>query len=93
MKTLKDYVRTYAHPEDSIAEGYRMDETLGFCTEYMRKYKGTVHRVWNLDEDATMTNEILPSNSQQRRKMSNEFRSLVHAFVLDNAACLEPWHQ
>ena len=64
MKTLKDYVRTYAHLEGSIAEGYRMDETLGFCTEYMRKYKGTVHRLWDPDEDATMTDEILPSNSQ-----------------------------
>ena len=36
MKTLKDYVRTFAHPEGSIVEGYRMDDTLGFCTEYMR---------------------------------------------------------
>jgi len=36
MKTLKDYIRTYAHLEGSIAEGYRMDDTLGFCTEYMK---------------------------------------------------------
>ena len=45
MKTLKDYVRTFAHPEGSIAEGYRLDETLDFCTEYMRQYTRTMHRV------------------------------------------------
>jgi len=91
MKTLKDYVRTFAHPEGSIAEGYRMDDTLRFCTEYMRQYRGTLHRIWDPNEEATMTNEILQSNSQRKRKMSDEFRHLAHAFVLDNAACLEQW--
>jgi hypothetical protein len=33
MKTLKDYVRTYALPEASMAEGYTMTETLGYSTE------------------------------------------------------------
>jgi hypothetical protein len=35
MKTLKDYVRTFARPEGSMAEGYAMEDCLGFCTEYM----------------------------------------------------------
>ena len=35
MKTLKDYMRTYAHPEGNIAEGYHMNDALGFCIEYM----------------------------------------------------------
>jgi len=45
MKTLKDYVRTYAHLEGIIAEGYRMDDTFGFCTKYMKQYKGSMHRI------------------------------------------------
>ena len=89
MKTLKDYVRTFAHPEGSIAEGYQMDDTLGFCTEYMHQYRGTTHRVWDAEEDATMNDEILRCNSQQKRKMSDEFRNYAHAFVLDNASSLE----
>lgn len=93
MKTLKDYVRTLAHPEGSIAEGYRMEETLGFCTEYMRQYKGTSHRVWDANEEAIMNDEILRSNSQRKRKMSDEFRRYAHAFVLDNAAKLEQWRE
>lgn len=30
MKTLKDHVRTLAHLEGRLAEGYRMEDTLGF---------------------------------------------------------------
>jgi len=37
MKSLKDYVQTLSHPKDSIAEGYRLDDTLGFCTKYMHQ--------------------------------------------------------
>lgn len=93
LKTLKEYVRTFAHPEGSIAEGYRMEETLRFCTEYMRQYGGTVERVWDASEEPIMNDEILRSNSRRRRKMSTEFRSYAHAFVLDNAACLEQWRE
>jgi hypothetical protein len=89
LKTLKDYVRTYSHPEGSIAEGYLMDDTLGFCTEYMHQYRGTTHRVWDAEEDAIMNDEILRRNSQQKRKMSDEFRNYAHAFVLENASSLE----
>ena len=92
MKTLKDYVRTFVHLEGSIAEGYRMEETLGFCIEYMRTYGGTVQRVWDATEEPIMNDEILRSNSKRTRKMSDEFRSHAHAFVLDNAASLEQWH-
>jgi len=41
MKTLKDYIRMYAHPEGNIAEGYHLEDTLGFCTKYMKQYRGT----------------------------------------------------
>jgi hypothetical protein len=47
MKTLKDYVCTKARPEGSMAEGYAMDDTLGFCTEYMTRFTSTTRRVWD----------------------------------------------
>ena len=82
-------MRTYAHLEDSIAEGYQMDDTHGFCIEYMHQYRGTTHHVWDVEEDATMNDEILRCNSQQKRNMSDEFRDYAHVFVLDNALSLE----
>ena len=53
MKTLKDYVRTFAD-----LENYQMDDTLGFCTEYMCQYRGRVYHVWDEDEDAIMNDKI-----------------------------------
>ena len=91
MKTLKDYVRAYAHPEGSIAEGYRQSNTLGFCTEYMKRHRTTTHRVWDPNENAIMNDEVLRRNEHTMRKMSNEVRSYAHAFVIDNAPCLELW--
>lgn len=93
MKTLKDYVRTLAHPEGSIAEGYRMEDTLGFCTEYMKQYKGTTHRIWDPTEEPAMNDEILTGNEHRKRKMSDEMRGHAHAFVIDNAPCVEPWRE
>jgi len=81
MKTLKDYVQTYAHPEGSIVEGYRMDDTLGFCTKYIKEYSGTAHRMWDTTKDATMYDEVLRSQVPRKCTMSNEFRNYTHAFV------------
>jgi hypothetical protein len=36
LKTFKGYVRQQAQPKGSMAQGYIMDEALGFCTEYMQ---------------------------------------------------------
>jgi len=58
MKTLKDFVKMYTHLEGSIVEGYRMDDTMRFCTEYMKQYTGTTQHVWDIDVDPIMTNEI-----------------------------------
>lgn len=93
LKTLKDYVRTRAHPEGSIAEGYRLDETLGFCTEYLQRHRATTYRVWDANEDACMNDEILGENASTKRRMSDELRGYAHAFVIDNAPCLEPWRE
>jgi hypothetical protein len=74
MKILKDYVRTKAKPEGSMAEGFAMDDTLGFCTEYMTQ---------------SMYDEVM-EGSWQVRPMSQQFRQWAHDFVLDNSAHLAP---
>jgi hypothetical protein len=59
LKTLKDYVRTYARLEASIAEGYAMSKTLGYYTEYTDRFEGTQRRVWDDKEENTMNDEIV----------------------------------
>jgi hypothetical protein len=43
MKTLKDFIRTYAKLEACIVEGYTIMETLGYSIEYMQRFSGSKH--------------------------------------------------
>jgi hypothetical protein len=92
LKSLKDYVRTYARPEASMAEGYSMSETLGYCTEYMHRFEGTRRRVWDEKEENIMNDEIV-QGSGWARDMSTELRAWAHDFVISNSSDLAEWRQ
>jgi hypothetical protein len=51
IKTLKDFVQTYARTEGSMAKGYGMEETLGFCTLYLTQYNPIARTGWDDKED------------------------------------------
>ena len=51
MKNLKDYMRTYARLEASMAEGYAMSKTLGYCIEYKEWFQGMCRCVWDDKEE------------------------------------------
>lgn len=93
LKTLKNYVRTLAHLEGSIAEAYCMEDTLGFCMKYMKQYKATTHHVWYPMEEPPMNDEILTRNEHTERKMSDKMHGYAHAFVIDIGPCIEPWRE
>ena len=90
MKFLMGFVRNMARPEGSIAEGYALEEVLGFCTSYMQEFKSTSRRVWDDKEEPAMNDEVLEGNGRNR-KMSTTFREWVHTFVVTNSGCCAPW--
>lgn len=92
LKILKGYVRQRNRPEGSMAAGYVMDETLGFCTEYMQDCTLTQRRIWDDMEDPRMYDEILEGNGR-RRILTHELRQWIHEFVLNNADILEIYRE
>ena len=70
MKFLKDYVHTKARPEGSMAEGYMMDDALGFCTEYMTRFTSTRRRVWDDQEEPGLFDEE-PEGGGERRCLND----------------------
>jgi hypothetical protein len=92
MKTLKDNVRTKARPEGSMAEGFAMDDTLGFYIEYMMRFTPTSRRVWDSKEDQSMYDEVM-EGLWQVRPISQQFRQWAHDFVLENSAYIAPWRR
>jgi hypothetical protein len=90
MKTLKDFVRTHARPKGSMVEGYAMEETLGYCIEYLTRFELTSKRVWDNKEDPIMNDEIFQGGGLQRTLGEDE-RVWAHEFVVNNSAQLESW--
>ena len=58
MKALNGFVRNKARPEGGMAKGYVLEETLGFCTEYMVEFQSTRRRVWDDKEDDRVADEV-----------------------------------
>ena len=92
FKTLKGYVRNLVKPEGSIAQGYQVEQALGFIIEYMSQYNITTRRMWDDKEEPTMVDEILEGKGKPRF-LSEEMRASVHAFVLDNASNLQTYRE
>lgn len=88
MKTLKDYVHLKQNPEGSMAEAYYMEETLGFCSEYMERYGATSRRVWDANEEQSMYDEMVEGKGI-RRPLSRTLRDWIHNFVIRNAGTLQ----
>ena len=88
FKGLKSFVRNLAKPEGSMAQGYQVEEALGFLTEYMSTYVPTSRRVWDDKKDPTMNDEIL-QGKEKPRVLSDELRKWLHAFICDNVNVLE----
>ena len=59
LGTLKSYVRSKAHPEASMANGYAADEALGFCTEYLNLHTHTKRHVWESEEEQGMRGSVV----------------------------------
>jgi hypothetical protein len=92
FKGLKSFVRNLAKPEGSMAQGYQVEEALRFLTEYMSTYTPTSRRVWDDQEDPTMTDEILEGKGRLRL-LSDELQKWLHNFVCDNVDALKPYRE
>jgi hypothetical protein len=92
MKTLIDYVRTFAHLEGSMAKGYFMEDMLGFYTKYLSRYTATRRRVWDANEEQSMYDEVL-EGSGERRKMEPQRHQWMQNFVIESIGILEGWRR
>jgi hypothetical protein len=85
MKYLKDYVRTKARPEGSMAKDFVIYDTLGFCIEYMLRETATRRRVWDEKDKPGLFDEELEGGGV-KRIMNENVQKFTHAFVMDNGA-------
>jgi Domain of unknown function (DUF4218) len=92
LKTLKGFVRNKARPEASMAEGYLIEESIGFLSEYMIDVKGTGERTWDLEEDCGVSGIVYEGAGKEITFKWSDMIAMHH-YVLENEEVVKPWYR
>ena len=92
MMTLKNHVKTRARPEASIANGYLLDETMGFATSYMHGFDVVRRRIWDADPEDSAEFEVLEGATTDVI-LSRMKRDAAHRFVLRNSTLTTSYYR
>jgi hypothetical protein len=57
MKTLKNFVQNMARLEDSMVEGYIMDECFSFIIEYLQRFEVVQRHIWDAKKEEKNVND------------------------------------
>jgi hypothetical protein len=84
LGVLTKYVRDKSKPEASMATGYTIDESLGFCTEYFALYPHTRRRVWDWEEEQKNEGEVTLGKTTLVRLTEHEVNQ-VHEYIITHS--------
>jgi hypothetical protein len=96
---LKGFVRTRSHPEGSICEAYKFNESLVFCSQFLQGCEARFSRQLrsdNLDNEMSNDTPFFQSSGQAlsgKCTVSLDYKSWVqaHRYVLFNYDKIEPY--
>ena len=99
LETLKKYVKNKARPEGSIAEGYVTNETLTYCSMYLRGIETQFNkpeRTGGCDKQnhatlSVFTQPAKPFRGVQYIELSHDEKNTAHWYILYNCMELEPY--
>lgn len=90
MKVLKHFVRQRARPEGSMAEGYIVQESLYYVTEYLLTIDRHAPRLWSEDDDEKVSGEVVQGRGKETQ-LSFEIREKINTFILYNSERMQKW--
>jgi hypothetical protein len=81
-----------APPKGSMADGYVLEETLGFMIEYLHEFEHVSKKIWDAEEEERIFGEV--SDGVPTKKLFI-FRlcDLAHDYALTNTKIMGPWIQ
>ena len=92
MKTLKAFVRQKARPEGSMAEGWLVQESCVWISEYLGRVDKSMPMLWNMKDDDRLVGEVRQGKGT-RFRMTEEMRNKVQAYCIANADIMQKWHE
>lgn len=90
LKTLKDFVRQRARPEGSMAEGWLVQESFVYISEYLSRVDPSMPRLWSNEEDARMESNV-PQGKGRACIMKQSMMNKVNAFCIISLAIMKKW--
>lgn len=90
MKVLKNFVRQRARPEGSMAEGYIVQESLYYVTEYLLTIDPHAPRLWSDADDEKVSGEVLQGMGKETQ-LTMDIREKINTFILYNSESMEKW--
>lgn len=78
LRTLKSYVRNKNRPEGSIAEGYLAEESLTFCSRYLKNISTKFNKPTRNDDGSVSNDEIYIFKKSGQTKGASDGIRLSH---------------
>lgn len=88
MKTLKSFVRQRARPEGSMAEGWLVQESLVYISEFLGKKEDSLPLLWQNIEDKRMVGDV-PQGKGKQCKMDSSLEEKINRFCMLNHPAME----
>lgn len=92
MKTLKGFVRQRARPEGSMAEGWLVQESCVFISEYLSRSQNNVLELWSTKDDDRLVGDVPQGNGVVQR-FSEEVRTKVSNYCMMNTDGMQRWYE
>nr|XP_016455321.1 PREDICTED: uncharacterized protein LOC107779400 [Nicotiana tabacum] len=91
LRTQKSYVRNNAHPEGSIAEGYLAEESLTFCSRYLKNMSTKFNKPARNDDGSMSYWEmsIFKKSGQKKKVVQKASCSLMMSSNKHVCMCLK----
>ncbi|MCO5580232.1 hypothetical protein L7F22_034098 [Adiantum nelumboides] len=92
MKTLKGFVRQRAQLEGSMAEGWLVQESCVFVSEYLSRSQNNALELWSTKDDDRVVGDVPQGNGNVKR-LSEEVRTKVSNYCMMNTDGMQRWYE
>ncbi|MCO5586668.1 hypothetical protein L7F22_040610 [Adiantum nelumboides] len=92
MKTLKGFVRQRARSEGSMAEGWIVQDSCVFISEYLTRSQNNIIELWNIKDDERVVSEVPQGNGVVKR-FSEVERTKVSDYCMMNTDIMQRWYE
>ena len=90
MKVLKGFVCQKAKPEGSMAEGWLVQESYVWISEYLGRVDKTMPMLWSTKDDERLIDEVRQGKGL-RFCMTDETREKIQSYCIANAILMDKW--